>query len=134
MSERNYDDPIYKEARIKTLKRDGFKCQWPNCGCSKRLRVHHIRTWAEHPALRYELGNLITLCREHHDFIWGREDDYATMFFQLIKRQKDGSRPQKQTTSRGNKNNKGKKRKKRAAKTYAQKYAEAKRKVRRRKR
>jgi 5-methylcytosine-specific restriction endonuclease McrA len=128
MDERNYDDPIYKKARVSTLKRDRFMCQWPNCRSNKQLRVHHIRTWAEHPSLRFILNNLITLCKYHHDMIWGKEEDYERMFFQIIKRQSDDKRRKKQTKSRVAKSSKRNIPEK--DKSYAQKYAEAKRKAR----
>ena len=96
MDERNYNDPIYKKARSDTLKRDGFRCQWPNCRSNKQLRVHHIRTWAEHPSLRFVLNNLITLCKCHHDMVWGKEEDYERMFFYIIKSISDDKRRKKQ--------------------------------------
>lgn len=131
--ERNYNDPIYKKARKDALKRDGFKCQWPNCGSCKQLRVHHIRTWAGHPALRFVLNNLITLCKKHHDSIWSQEETYEAMFFQILKRQTDDKRSKQQRKPRKSKSNK-RKEKKKSPKTYAQKYAEAKRKARKGKR
>lgn len=130
MDDRNYNDPVYKKARIDTLKRDGFCCQWPNCGSDERLRVHHIRTWAEHPALRFILNNLITLCKYHHDLIWGKEEDYERMFFQIIKRQSDDKRPKQQRKPRTTKVSKRNK-KKTTEQTYAERYARAKRKARR---
>lgn len=132
MDERNYDDPVYKKARANTLKRDGFTCKWPNCGSRKRLRVHHIRTWANHPSLRFVLNNLITLCKYHHDMIWGKEEDYERMFFQIIKSNSNDKRPKQQRKSRTVKSSKRNKKKK--DKSYAERYAEAKRKIRKGKR
>lgn len=134
MDERNYDDPLYKKARLDTLKRDGFCCQWPNCRSRKQLRVHHIRTWAEHPSLRYILNNLITLCKTHHDDIWGEEDVYAPMFFQILKTQSNDKRSKQQRKSGTVKGRKRNKKKATGPKTYAQRYAEAKRKARKGKR
>ena len=134
MDERNYNDPIYKKARSDTLKRDKFSCQWPNCGSNKRLRVHHIRTWADHPALRFILNNLITLCKNHHDMIWGKEEDYERMFFQIIKSNSDDKRSKQRRESGVTKSNKRNKKKRAGKKTYTQRYAEAKRKVRKGKR
>ena len=133
MDERNYDDPLYKKVRADTLKRDRFCCQWPNCGSNKQLRVHHIRTWAEHPSLRFVLNNLITLCKYHHDMIWGKEENYEAVFFQIIKRNKDDKRSKQRRKSGTVKNSKRNKKKK-TEQTYAQRYAEAKRKARKGKR
>lgn len=133
MENRNYDDPVYKKARIDTLKRDRFCCQWPNCGSNERLRVHHIRTWAGHPSLRFVLNNLITLCKYHHDLIWGKEEDYERMFFQIIKSNKDDKRSKQQRKSRNNKIRKRNQTKK-TEQTYAERYARAKWKARKGKR
>jgi 5-methylcytosine-specific restriction endonuclease McrA len=52
----------YGQLRIRTLQRDGWKCQ--RCGSSLNLQVHHLR-------FRGRLGsdvpdNLITLCMDCH--------------------------------------------------------------------
>lgn len=51
--------------------RDGYKCQWPG-GCQTgdtRLDAHHIAERSQRPDLKFELSNLITICRTHHDWI-----------------------------------------------------------------
>ena len=52
------------------LKRDNYTCQWCNAricaGVKVRLNVHHIKSYVNHPELRFEPTNLITLCRECH--------------------------------------------------------------------
>lgn len=91
--ERNYNDPIYKKWRVDVGKRDGFACQWPGCGCTQRLRFHHIKRWADYPALRFEVDNGITLCKKHHDDIWGKEEDYEKLFYTIIARTKKQRKP-----------------------------------------
>lgn len=81
---RNYDDPAYKKWRKDVARRDGYKCQWPKCGCDKHLRFHHIRRWADYPALRFEIDNGITLCNKHHNAIWGKEQDFERLFYTLV--------------------------------------------------
>ena len=52
-------------ARKKALRRDKWTCQV----CGKRnlmLHVHHICGWAWFPLLRFELSNLVTLCKSCH--------------------------------------------------------------------
>ena len=83
---RNYDDPVYKEVRIRVLKRDKFKCQMPGCKKKKRLNVHHIEKWANAAHLRYDEHNCITLCKEHHDEVTGQEHLYVPLFQDIIKR------------------------------------------------
>jgi hypothetical protein len=46
--------------------RDGWKCRISNGDCSGRLEAHHILGWVDHPELRYQINNGITLCRFHH--------------------------------------------------------------------
>lgn len=51
--------------RLSVFTRDSFTCQV----CKKigvYLEAHHIKSWATHPELRYEITNGITLCKECH--------------------------------------------------------------------
>lgn len=55
---------FYKFSR-KVFERDSFCCAW----CSKiggKLNAHHLDFWSEFPDKRFELSNLITLCRTCH--------------------------------------------------------------------
>lgn len=92
-NDRNYDDPIYKKWRKAVAKRDGYKCRWPGCRVRKRLHFHHIRTWAKYPHLRFVVDNGITLCKWHHDAIWGKEEQHERMFNNILatsdKKQRD---------------------------------------------
>jgi 5-methylcytosine-specific restriction enzyme A len=36
------------------------------CGTKKKLTVHHVLPFHEHPQLELDHSNLITLCEEHH--------------------------------------------------------------------
>jgi len=56
---------LFKENRIKCLKRDGFKCR--KCGAdqiAKDLDVHHINPFKR--SKDDSLNNLITLCSSCH--------------------------------------------------------------------
>lgn len=58
----------WEAARLATLVRDNYQCRL--CGRRDELDVHHVirRSLAG----RHQLRNLITLCREHHNWIgWG---------------------------------------------------------------
>lgn len=63
--------PEYKAFVRDCLARDGFTCQW--CGLKNgqgkkvKLEVHHIKSYAEYPALRLERSNGITLCFACHN-------------------------------------------------------------------
>lgn len=79
---RNFQDPLYKKVRAIVLKRDGYKCK--KCESNKRLQVHHIKTWADHPTLRYAENNLITLCKKCHQKLWGNEGTYEGYCYALL--------------------------------------------------
>ena len=46
--------------------RDNWKCQIANIDCKGHMEAHHILNWRNHPKLRYEVNNGITLCHFHH--------------------------------------------------------------------
>lgn len=56
---------------VKAVKdRDGWKCT--GCSAADRLHAHHIKRWKDHPELRYEVSNGVTLCHECHELAHGR--------------------------------------------------------------
>lgn len=55
---------LYTLWRGAVLRRDKHKCQ--RCGTSTQLCAHHIQTWDDAPALRFEVANGLTLCRACH--------------------------------------------------------------------
>jgi hypothetical protein len=62
----DYHNPVYIAFRSAVLERDDWTCQ--SCGKrGGRLEVHHVKSWAEHPTLRYEPSNGQTLCRPCHN-------------------------------------------------------------------
>jgi hypothetical protein len=55
--------------RMRVLTRDGFCCQ--ECGFvggpkGRGLHAHHVQGFVDHPELRYELSNGVTLCKACH--------------------------------------------------------------------
>jgi hypothetical protein len=74
----------HKVWKAAVLKRDGFKCQFPNCNCKKPLQIHHIQRYADFPTLRFEISNGITLCKIHHKQITGMEMIYQPFFMQVV--------------------------------------------------
>lgn len=58
------------------LARDAYRCR--RCGAGKRmpksLHVHHIKPWAGNEALRFEMGNAVTLCRHCHLWVHSRDN------------------------------------------------------------
>jgi 5-methylcytosine-specific restriction endonuclease McrA len=84
MVRRNWRDPAYVQWRKDVRKRDNGACQWPGCGSKKRIEVHHIKKWGQHPALRYSINNGICLCRGCHQSIKGSEENYEQFFLKLL--------------------------------------------------
>lgn len=88
MSNRNYNDPLYKQWRKYIYSRDNYSCQWPGCSQKKKLNAHHIHKWSDYPGLRYHTDNGITLCRYHHDLIKNNESSYSGFFTRLLSQKK----------------------------------------------
>jgi 5-methylcytosine-specific restriction endonuclease McrA len=64
-----FSDERYLIWRTAVLERDNYVCQ--DCGrvCAKYergLAAHHLLSYAEHPDMRYEISNGVTLCRDCH--------------------------------------------------------------------
>ena len=58
--------------RRAVYERDKFTCQ--RCGYQgKNLHAHHIKHWAKHPELRFEISNGETLCHHCHSLEHGKE-------------------------------------------------------------
>jgi len=57
--------PEYVQWRKAIYKRDDYTCQ--KCGVKGgRLEAHHIKPFATHPELRFDVDNGITLCKSCH--------------------------------------------------------------------
>ena len=82
----------YKQWRKGVYTRDNKTCQWPNCNSKKKINAHHIKTWANHPGLRYDVNNGITLCYEHHKMIMGIETYYEAVFLKIVADKKKDDR------------------------------------------
>lgn len=62
----------YSHWRKEVFNRDDFTCQ--ECGVrGVFLHAHHIKSFAEHSALRLEVDNGITLCKECHTMIHSKK-------------------------------------------------------------
>lgn len=77
-------DTKYKYWMIEVKKRDGWKCKINNKDCKGRLEAHHILNWVNHPKLRYEIGNGITLCHFHHPIKRVEAEKLSPYFKELI--------------------------------------------------
>lgn len=64
--------------------RDGWKCRIADENCNGRMEAHHILNWKDHPELRYEINNGITLCHAHHPRKRAEEKRLSPYFQELI--------------------------------------------------
>lgn len=78
-------DTQYKYWMLEVKKRDKWKCKISDCNCSGRLEAHHILNWRDHPELRYNINNGITLCRFHHPKKRVEEKKLSPYFQELVK-------------------------------------------------
>ncbi len=86
---RDYGDPVYKQFRREVLKRDKYTCQLCNKkGKRVRLNVHHIIKWSSASTLRYDVDNGITLCKQCHTDVTGKEPHYISYFSEKVRRNK----------------------------------------------
>lgn len=88
--DRDHNSPQYKAFRYSVLSRDSWTCQLT--GKKTDLEVHHIIPWAIAPNLRYTMSNGITLCKEAHGLVTGREKEYEEQLRRIIDQKKHESR------------------------------------------
>jgi hypothetical protein len=69
--QRLYKTQEWKQLVKAVYKRDEYCCQ--RCGAEHKggneFNAHHLKSWADHPELRFTLSNLITLCDACHDWV-----------------------------------------------------------------
>lgn len=70
--------------RKRVFGRDGFRCKISNLDCKGQLEAHHILSWRDHPELRFDDNNGITLCHFHHPRKRSEEIKMLQTFQQLV--------------------------------------------------
>lgn len=78
------NDSDYKSWRSQVYARDGWKCRIGNSDCEGHIEAHHILGWKEHPELRYDVNNGITLCHTHHPIKKSKVLEMSIYFKELI--------------------------------------------------
>lgn len=78
------NDSAYQEWRKLVWLRDGFKCKIADQNCDGRIEAHHILGWVDHPELRYQINNGITLCHAHHPRKRSEEKRLSPYFQEVV--------------------------------------------------
>jgi len=88
---RNSQD--YAKWRSAVFAADGYSCQM--CGVlGGKLAAHHIWPFRDHPELRTDVSNGVTLCWPCHRKVHMREYEYAERFADIVaQRQEDPAKP-----------------------------------------
>jgi len=63
--QRDRHTPEYRQWRKGVFQRDKHTCQDCNAA-GGRLQAHHLKGWADHPTMRFEIDNGLTLCEGCH--------------------------------------------------------------------
>ena len=71
-----YGQELWKSIVKEVFERDNWLCK--KCGGKHEYRnplhTHHIKSWADYPDNRFDLGNLITLCKRCHNWIHSKKN------------------------------------------------------------
>ncbi len=81
---KRFQNSLYQSWRKAVLERDNYVCQ--SCGrrCNRHergLAAHHIKSYSEHPDLRHDIANGVTLCRDCHLSLHGRSPKIQKVTF-----------------------------------------------------
>src|SRR5947209_1950789 len=71
--------------RREVLKRDEGTCRF--CRSTRNLEVHHITSFADEPT-SWKIKNGLTLCRDCHEEVRGREKAWAPFFAAIVSGQR----------------------------------------------
>ena len=84
MNERRWNTKACVEWREAIFTRDSHKCRIENEDCCVYVEAHHILNWRDHPELRFNINNGITLCRAHHPRKRAEEKRLIPTFQELV--------------------------------------------------
>lgn len=80
--QREWNSRWYKNLRKLVFARDGWTCALTGKKGGV-LHMHHIKRYADFPALRFDPRNLITLCAEAHEKVTGQEAKYMAQLWKI---------------------------------------------------
>lgn len=80
--QREWNSLWYKKLRLMIFNRDNFTCALTGKKGGV-LHMHHIKRYADYPALRFDPRNLITLSEAAHEEVTGQEAKYMPQLWKL---------------------------------------------------
>lgn len=89
---RDYNDPAYRDWRIKIYERDKYRCDC--CGKRGWINAHHLNGWNWCYAGRFDVDNGVTLCAGrngcHNKFhkMFGRGNNTKSQYLQFKRMKK----------------------------------------------
>ena len=78
------NSPAHREWSKQVKNRDGWRCRIANGDCSGPVVAHHILGWRDHPEVRYQTNNGITLCHFHHPRKRDEEERLSPYFQKMV--------------------------------------------------
>jgi hypothetical protein len=71
-----YAQSFWKELAKTVYERDGYRCRRCKAKPSmqNKLHGHHVKPWAGNPGARFDLNNLITLCKNCHNWVHSKKN------------------------------------------------------------
>jgi len=77
-----------QQLRLQALERSGNKCEWPKCtNYDQWLEMAHITgigMGGRHSKEKYDLNNVVMLCKLHHDIYDGRTISLAKKEWRIL--------------------------------------------------
>jgi len=70
--QRAYSRSAWKKLVEAVQERDGHKCV--RCGAESDLGTHHLKSWAAHAESRYDLQQIVTVCKKCHRWIHSKRN------------------------------------------------------------
>lgn len=89
--QREWNSEWYKALRKSVFERDGYTCALTG-KTGGLLNLHHIKRYYDCPSMRFDRKNLITLSKEAHEAITGKEKEYEKKLSKIARKREKEAR------------------------------------------